>query len=376
MKISLYIHIPFCIRKCLYCDFLSGPYDDKVRFSYVNALINEIRNESIKYADCEVVSIFIGGGTPSLLSGDEMDRLLSTIYTCYLISPNAEISMEVNPGTVKSLKQMKVYLKAGINRLSIGLQSANNKELSMLGRIHTLEDFERTYALVIDAGFKNLNVDLISGLPGQKVGDFVKSLEYVTNLGDELKHISAYSLIIEEGTPFYDTYNNEDMIDDETDREIYKITNDILSGKGYNRYEISNYAKDGYECFHNMRYWTLGDYVGFGIGAASLYKNTRWKNIEDINAYIDKNGLTSKVEYNELSIKDQMEEFMFLGLRMIKGISMKDFNDRFNTPFLPEYLDIVNKYKNLGMMKVVDDRVMLTLEGLNVSNTIMSEFLF
>ena len=380
MKISLYIHIPFCIKKCLYCDFLSGPYDDKVRFSYVEALVNELRFKANIYSGYEVVSIFIGGGTPSILTNDQIMKIMDTIYDCYLISDDAEITMEVNPGTVSAKDQVLGYKEANINRVSIGLQSALDSELKLLGRIHSVNDFENTYGLFVDAGFKNLNVDLISGLPNQKCEDFSQSLRYVTTLGDEIKHISAYGLIIEEGTPFYEKYgeNKEpiESINEDVDRKIYKITQDMLSAAGFVQYEISNYSKNGYDCKHNIRYWRRENYIGFGIGAASLFNNVRWSNTSDINKYILNNGICEEEELIKLSVNDQMEEFMFLGLRMKDGVSVRDFYSYFKQDMPDKYMNIIDKYINMSMLKRNKDRIMLTDEGINVSNTIMSEFLF
>ena len=375
MKISLYIHIPFCVRKCLYCDFLSGPYDSRVRFSYVKALCNELSKRAELYKSDNVSSIFIGGGTPSTLSTDELGLIMDTIHRCYLIDADAEISMEVNPGTIDGIDKLKSLRKMGINRLSIGLQSAKNDELKLLGRIHTREEFERTYGMAVEAGFDNLNVDLISGLPRQSAEDFKESLLYVTSLKPMPTHISAYSLIVEKGTPFYDRFKESDLIDEDVDREIYKITNDILKAAGFHRYEISNYAQTSYECRHNKGYWTRNNYVGFGIGAASLYNHSRWKNTDDINAYIEADGITEREEYQMLSKEEEMSEFMFLGLRLTSGVSVSEFEAYFNCSMSDEYKAIIDKYIKMGLVKIDGDRVMLTEEGLNVSNVIMAEFI-
>lgn len=381
MKISLYIHIPFCVKKCLYCDFLSGPYDDEVRISYINALCNELKSKSTEYKDCKVISVYIGGGTPSSISSKYIEQIMSIVFKYYELDADAEISIEVNPGTVENRDKLLNYYRSGINRLSIGLQSTDNHLLHTLGRIHTLSDFEKIYDESVSSGFDNISVDLISGIPGQTIDGFTKSLEYVSSLGSELKHISVYSLIIEEGTRFNDLYGENgslkaDLIDEDTDRKIYHLTKDILSSKGYYRYEISNYSKSGYESRHNTRYWERGDYIGFGIGSASLYKNIRWNNPVDINDYIKNNGLVSCVDKEILSKENQMEEFMYLGLRMTRGISILDFEKEFEISFPSEYKKIVNKYVKSGHMKMLDDRVMLTELGLDVSNYIMAEFIF
>lgn len=390
MKISLYIHIPFCVKKCLYCDFLSGPYDTKVRSSYVEALCNEIATKAAGYIEYEVISIFFGGGTPSLLTVEQLECIMHAIYSNYNICEDCEVTMEVNPGTVEGqinnddatysvVNKLAGFKHAGINRLSIGLQSAREEELKLLGRIHNLEDFERTWNLAELAGFENLNVDLISGLPGQTIEDFEHSLKYVLNLKNRPTHISVYSLIIEEGTPFFDKYAdlNDETIE-ENDRAIYKITNGILEQNGYHRYEISNYALDGYECRHNKVYWQRGNYLSFGIGASSMVDNARWSNTPSIDKYLADSGLSEDVEYHMLSIKEQMEEFMFLGLRMMKGISVSQFEEYFGTSLPEQYEKVIAKYTELGYMKVANscDIVMLTEEGIDISNRILADFLF
>lgn len=393
MKISLYIHIPFCVRKCLYCDFLSGPFDDKVRTRYIETLIKEIESSAFEYKDYEVVSIFFGGGTPSILAGNDILRIMNSIRENYRLSRSAEITIECNPGTVDEEK-LYLYKKAGINRLSIGLQSSIDEELKRLGRIHTLADFEKIYNQALSTGFENINVDLMSGLPGQSVDDYIRTLEYVTGLAASPEtpgftavsdhglmpglaalpnHISAYSLIVEEGTPFYDKYRNGDGLpSEEEERKMYEITDAILTKHGYHRYEISNYAKEGYECIHNSVYWRRGNYLGLGLGSSSMVDNVRWKNTSDMRKYLSGE---IKEDITKLTKEDQMEEFMFLGLRMMEGISVSSFKEYFEEDMPEQYYEVIKKYKNMGLMEFNDDRVMLTKEGINLSNTIFSEFL-
>jgi len=380
MKISLYIHIPFCVQKCLYCDFLSGPYSDEVRISYIDALCNELSAKASQYKNYEVTSVFIGGGTPSVLSSEQIERIMECVVKEYNIDDDAEITIELNPGTIKSKDTFNIYKNAGINRLSIGLQSTEDVMLRKLGRIHTFDDFKKTYDMAVSSGFDNINLDLISGIPGQSVDSFRQSLNLITHLGSELKHLSVYSLIIEEGTRFYEMYGDgapceDELVTEDTDRQIYALTKKMLAGEGYNRYEISNYSKEGYESRHNLRYWTRGEYLGFGIGAASLTNNVRYKNATNINEYILTKGLAPYIEENKLSIVEQMEEFMYLGLRMTKGISIKSFEEEFNREFPSEYINIIKKYISSGHMERYDDRVMLTDEGMNVANYIMADFL-
>lgn len=286
--LSIYIHIPFCVRKCLYCDFLSGPACDGDIESYVNLLVREIKEQSIFYGDHKVVSIFFGGGTPSLLSSRETGRILEQIREGFLFAEDVEITIECNPGTVTAEK-LESYITYGINRLSIGLQSTDDGELARIGRIHDYGCFLETYRLAREAGFHNINIDLMAGLPGQSLASYRKTLERVTALSPE--HISAYSLILEEGTPLYVNQKSYTFPNEDEDREMYGLTAEVLGEAGFHRYEISNYARDGKECRHNKVYWRRGDYVGFGPGASSMVNNVRWKNPErhvDYAGYVER----------------------------------------------------------------------------------------
>lgn len=509
MKISLYIHIPFCVRKCLYCDFNSGPYDNKVRSSYVEALTKELVGRACELSEYEVISIFFGGGTPSILEVEAFSRIMDTIHKNYNLSDDCEITMEVNPGTVgKTEEKLSGFKEAGINRISIGLQSANDDELKHLGRIHTRADFEQTYKLAHEAGINNVNVDIMTAIPGQTMDSYIETLRYVTALNPPPQHISAYSLIIEEGTPYYDIYgekepksiesetgdlyyttvnretsinnisvtekgglhnntdldesdccefqkegqsegmvhNHEDVSmkkesvldklkklslpDEDTEREMYDATRKLLHENGYERYEISNYSKPGFESRHNSVYWERGNYYGFGVGASSLIENVRFKNNDNIFEYIaDPLDENKAIDKEILTKKEQMEEFMFLGLRMTKGISIKVFENYFGIEFPTEYIDVIEKYMKMGYMEAVPasesrkvvninsnessgcneeenagsskllhpekeyesdlakfekyivfrqkyDRIMLTNKGIDISNYILSEFIF
>lgn len=379
MKISLYVHIPFCKRKCLYCDFLSGPYDDKVRSLYVDALLREIAVRFAGYLEYEVISIFFGGGTPSVLSDNDINRIMSQIRSCYNVGENCEVSMEVNPGTVSTVEQFRGYLDSGINRLSFGLQSAVDSELETLGRIHDRKTFLNGYKMAVQAGFTNINVDLMSGIPNQTTESLSSSLRFVSSLSPKPTHLSVYGLIVEEGTPFYDRYGENkpfegELPSEEEEREMYKITGDFLTKAGYHRYEISNYALPGYECSHNKVYWKRGNYLGLGLGASSMVDNARWKNTSSMDEYIG-NIPPLDVEYEVLDEKNRMEEYMFLGLRMMEGISISEFEKSFGRKFPKEYAEVVNKYVKLGLLRVQDnDIVMLTEWGIDVSNVIFADF--
>lgn len=328
--------------------------------------------------ELSVCSIFIGGGTPSIWPGDWICQVLSCVRESFFVEPDAEITIECNPGTLDEEK-LNFYRSAGINRLSVGLQSANNARLSELGRIHTWGDFQRSWELVRGAGFANVNVDLMSGLPNQSLQDYEDTLKKVLELSPE--HISAYSLIVEEGTPFYEQELN--LPEEDTEREMYYCTKELLSEAGYQRYEISNYAKPGFECRHNQLYWTGGDYLGFGIGAASLFQGQRYKIIDSLSEYMhllsdkaDSEILGQmKTDVQTLTVQEQMEEFCFLGLRCMKGISMKEFEERFGTPFSDVYGDVLRKYELLELLSRKGDYVVLTDAGIDVSNVVLAEFL-
>lgn len=381
-KLAIYIHIPFCVRKCLYCDFLSAPASDETREQYVQALCREIREERKSYVNYKIETIFLGGGTPSLLSGEQLDRILGTVFDAYQVADDCEISMEVNPGTVTKEK-LKAYKRAGVNRLSIGMQSAVEEELQSLGRIHSSEDAFDTYELAIKTGFNNINIDLMSAIPGQTKESWKESLKRILDLEPAPAHVSAYSLIIEEGTPFFE--NTPTLPDEDTEREMYKITNDILSEAGYLRYEISNYAKPGFACRHNCTYWERGSYAGFGIGAASLVEQVRFSNTRNLKDYLEKylKNATVAIKENrqELSVEEQMEEFMFLGLRMMRGVSAGKFSDLFGKTIEQVYPGIVEKYCRQGLLQKIPEqgsgevRIALTERGIDVSNVIMADFL-
>lgn len=374
--VMIYIHIPFCDKKCDYCDFLSGPASLLMKEKYVEKLIEEIKSHTGKMEEYQVTSIFIGGGTPSSLPVNDISRIMDALAKTFYPSQDTkymEITIEVNPGTVNKEKLME-YKAAGINRLSLGLQSTDNKELKKLGRIHTYETFLENYKLAREIGFSNINIDLMSGLPGQKVQDWIITLERITALKPE--HISAYSLIIEEGTPFFERYGLE-YNNEETDRIIYSKTKEYFKAKGYNRYEISNYAKENYECRHNIGYWTGIEYLGLGLGSSSLLNGVRYKNESDLNKYID---LTSDfkgliTESLPLSKKDKMEEFMFLGLRMTKGISKLRFLEEFGQPIEEVYNEVILKSEKENLLYIGEDRIFFTEKGLDLSNMVMSRFL-
>ena len=420
--LGLYIHIPFCVRKCEYCDFLSWSEPSRAdRTAYAAALCREISAAAETFPKADVDTIFIGGGTPTTLSPEDLSMIMNHVRGAFHVLPEAEITMEMNPGTYS--EGMIAFVKEHLTRVSIGLQSARNEELRRLGRIHTYEEFENCYRSLRNAGVDNINIDLMSALPGQSLQSWEYTLRKVIGLDPE--HISAYSLIIEEGTPFYDLYESGklNLPEEDEEREMYHLTKTILSAAGYERYEISNYAKSGFACRHNIRYWRREPYLGFGVGAASMYgelvplavnsalmgsKQTAISpNEGDIKNYFisccgrvsgqyRRTNDTDYIRYLRhydlresgggkawdgentttcLSLKDSMEEFMFLGLRMTDGVSIREFYDAFGFSMDDIYGDVIRKYIENGLLERGDDRIALTARGLDVSNVVMEEFL-
>lgn len=373
-KLGLYIHIPFCVKKCNYCDFLSAPANKQVQIAYMETLQKEIEEKAIEYKEWIVDTVFIGGGTPTSVPYETIVNTMETIKKEFALTKDCEITMECNPGTV-TMEAMNAYAAAGINRISIGLQTADDGLLKTLGRIHTYEQFLDSYNYARNAGIQNINVDIMSGLPSQTIEQYTDTLKKVADLGVE--HISAYSLIVEEGTPFYKLYEEEklELPDEDTEREMYYQTGTMLKQYGFLRYEISNYAKNGFECKHNKRYWKRDNYLGIGLGAASFIENTRYKNTEWLDEYLIENKYLEKNEIQNLSKEECMEEFMFLGLRMTKGISKTEFKETFGVLVEDVYGKVIEKLTSQGLIQTKDDFISLTDYGLDVSNSVWVEFL-
>ena len=404
---GVYVHIPFCVKKCAYCDFLSFSAKQEEVSAYVEALAEEIKGKKEQFSDYCVTTIFLGGGTPSILEGVYTASIFRALRESFDIAENAEITMEVNPGTV-SEEKINMWKTCGVNRLSIGLQSVDDGELKMLGRIHTYDEFLTTWKMVRKAGFHNVNIDLISAIPGQTKKSWETTLRTVAQLQPE--HISAYSLIIEEGTVFGTIYGEDGericqkellsressmpevsdkdgnirkdrqilpLPDEDTERAIYEITEKILREYGYERYEISNYAKPGFESRHNLGYWSHIPYLGVGLNASSYLDEKRFENPSDMKDYLEIQSFGDAYEgARSLSVYEQMEEFMFLGLRKTKGISKKEFIERFGCSMDSVYGKPLIESMKQGMMKEEGDRVFLTQDGTLVSNQVLCEFLF
>lgn len=418
--LELYIHIPFCVCKCAYCDFLSFPSGEEERERYVERLTEEIEEAGAVSEGYVATAIFFGGGTPSVLTPNQTERILNAVKKSFYVAEDAEITTEVNPGTADREK-LEAWRQAGINRLSFGLQSTENRELQYLGRIHTMEDFLESYRAAREAGFENINIDLMSALPGQTVSSWEKTLRTVVSLQPE--HISAYSLIIEEGTPFCQLFGEDgdaaeekkrrqslgipELPDEDAERRMYYDTERILGEAGYHRYEISNYAKPGYECRHNKGYWTGTEYLGLGLGASSYINIRREKgeaakisasgkesgdrrqlerssNVRDFKTYLSltRDDFRAGRQIEEralLTNQAMMEEFMFLGLRLTEGISEMEFFRRFSCTLETVYGDVLEKLAGQELMERYEREGAafwrLTKRGIDVSNCVLAEFL-
>ena len=429
-ELMLYLHVPFCVRKCNYCDFLSAVHTQETIEKYVKALCMEVRERGREYSGRTVTSIFFGGGTPSLLLPAQISEIMEALRETFPVVPDAEITMECNPGTIKThgeqegessqenadgeelqgnsggesslgnadgeelqgnsgsessqgktteAERLSGYQKAGINRLSIGLQSANDEELVLLGRIHDYDAFLQTYRAARAAGFSNVSIDLMNALPGQTLDSWKETLEKVLALKPMPEHLSVYSLIMEEGTRFFG-WNREGKFtgrlqipSEELDREMYAYTGKRLREAGFEQYEISNYARDGYECRHNYGYWTRKEYLGLGLGAASLLDETRYSNETDMANYL-RDPLAGRTS-QKLSKKEQMEEFLFLGLRTCRGVKRKDFYEHFGERMDQYWLAVIRKNAADGLLLDDGEGIRLTAKGMDLSNYVSAQFL-
>jgi oxygen-independent coproporphyrinogen-3 oxidase len=370
-SVALYIHIPFCKQKCLYCDFPSFAGKEDFMLDYAAALAKEISSIEGK----KIKTIFIGGGTPTYLSlagWEIIKKSINRLDKC----EDLEFTVEANPGTFNR-EELKFLKGMGVNRLSIGLQAFQDSLLKELGRIHTAKDFEQSFEIARDLGFDNINVDLMFGLPNQTLEQWIETLESVAALNPE--HLSCYSLIIEEGTEFYKRFEKGTLSlpDEELERTMYAEAIGYLEKKEYIQYEISNFAKNNKPCRHNLVYWEMEEYIGCGAASHSYSDGFRYRNEEDVEKYIKKINEQSSavVEKTKNSYKDDMEEFMFMGLRKNVGINKSEFSKRFNKDIHSVYAKVINKYISTGFMKESENNIFLTYEGIELSNVIMAEFL-
>ena len=374
-KIGVYIHIPFCKQKCIYCDFVSYANKGELQEKYVQALIKEIKEWKKQNKDSKIDTIYIGGGTPSYLESKNIVKILEELKEQTL--PNSQTTIEVNPGTVTTEK-LEDYKKAGVNRLSIGLQSTKDDLLKLIGRIHDFEEFVNTYKQARELGFKNINIDLMIGLPTQTIQDIKETLETIVELKPE--HISVYSLIVEEGTPIDNLIENGNLIlpDEEIERNMYWYVKNFLELQGFNHYEISNFSKLGYESVHNMNCWNQREYKGFGVAAHSYVDKIRFFNTESIEQYIkniENNDFEKNITIQEKQTEIQeKKEYMLLGLRKLEGVSIKEFKNKFvdNPIFL--FKEELQKLTEEGLITINSDKIQLTNKGLDLANLVWEEF--
>lgn len=375
MDIGVYIHIPFCMSKCYYCDFNSMP--DKSRYdAYINALISEINLTSAERKNDEVKTLFIGGGTPTVLPPYLLDKLLDKVQSSFNIKDGAEWTIEANPGTL-DIEKINILKKYKISRISLGMQSTHDRLLKIIGRRHTFENFKNSIQLIRDNTNYDINADIMFALPTQTLDEFKATINTVVDFN--LEHISVYSLIIEEGTIFGDMYDKGELkeVDDDLDREMYHYAINRLKEAGYSQYEVSNFARPGKECRHNIIYWECEPYVGLGLGAHSLYGDIRYYNNENIDEYIKNSDDLSKLRCLEekLTEESKMEEFIILGFRMNKGISKTDFYKKFTKNIYDVYGKQIKYWTDLGIIIEHEDRLYLSDYGQDISNEVFVSFI-
>lgn len=374
--IGIYVHIPFCMRKCNYCDFPSLPGMDDFFQDYADAVCREIESASGKFLNWIVDSVFFGGGTPSVLPAENISKIVATLSKNFDISKNAEISIEVNPGTISEEKAV-VYKELNFNRISIGLQSASNSILKFMGRVHTREMFEECVDLVKKCGFTNINADVIFGVPNQTMKDFQETIELVLHKG--VTHVSCYSLKIEEGTPWHEMNEKGELppVDEDLEREMYYWAINRLNEAGFKHYEISNFAKPGFQSMHNIKYWTSKPYIGFGAAAHSYMNDARYSNIENPVEYIKRiNEGKSTIGFSEhIGIDEKLSERFILGLRMIEGVDMGQLEKEFGREALNKYHDKIKMLIGKNLLSVENGMLKLTKAGLDFANQVWLEFI-
>ncbi len=376
--LGIYIHIPFCKSKCGYCDFCSHPPESEREIErYLNALMLNMQDFSAAAQGCSVDTVYIGGGTPTLLAPKQLHALLDCVRDAFDVEKDAEITAEANPGTVDR-RALRALRKSGVNRISFGLQSANDAELRALGRIHTRADFEKSYADARQAGFENINIDLMYGIPYQTRESFAKTLDFVRALSPE--HLSVYGLKIEEGTPFYARRDSLPLPDEETEYKLYLDAHRTLSDAGFEHYEVSNFARRGFRSRHNLRYWLDENYLGFGVAAHSYFNNQRYAYVSDMDAYIremesprDMAGILS--ECTDIDVFTKETEYVMLRLRLFEGLSLDAYKATFGRDFLAKYGKKLERYIAGGFMHAKVGRIAFTVKGMYVSNYILSDLL-
>lgn len=376
-KLGIYVHIPFCKSKCGYCDFCSHPPQSGETERYLNALMLNMQDFSGAAEGYIVDTVFIGGGTPTLLTKKQMKALVECIRTSFKLEKGAEFTVEANPGTVDK-RYLSSLAGMGVNRISFGLQSAHDNELRALGRIHTRDEFVASFKAARAAGFKNINVDLMYGIPHQTKESFSATLQFVKDLAPE--HISVYGLKIEEGTPFYVNRESLPLPDEETEYKMYREAHSSLTNAGYKHYEISNFARSGFESRHNLRYWLDEKYLGFGVSAHSYFGNQRYAYTDDIEKYIlemehPRNMSDILSECTDIDVFTKETEYVMLRLRLFDGLELEEYKKEFGRDFINKYGERIRNFVDGGFMSLDTRRLAFTVKGMYVSNYILSEIL-
>lgn len=374
--LGLYVHIPFCAKKCNYCDFPSFSGLSDLFHEYTEALLREVAAVSEKHGHPEVDTVFLGGGTPSILPAEDILRIVKAIESLFVIKSPSEITLEANPGTITKEKA-RIYMDAGINRVSVGLQAAQDHLLEFMGRIHTIDMFSECINLLKDLGFYNINADIIFGIPGQSMEDWMETVDLVIKSG--LPHISCYSLKIEEGTPWFELKRKGELpdADENLEREMYYHVISEASKAGYKHYEISNFSKPGYECRHNIKYWTDKPYIGVGSGAHSCVNNVRYANVTDVKDYIScvMNNASPEAFSKVTDREEQLSERFILGLRMIDGLSVRELKQEFGSAMVEKYEGKISMLKKKKLVSYDGDMLKLTGAGLDFANLVWVEFI-
>ena len=370
--IGLYVHIPYCVNKCAYCDFKSFVGKEETSKAYFDVLRREIISQ--RKENQKVNTIYIGGGTPSVIDPQYIKETLNSIRQSFELEENSEISIECNPGTV-TMDKLEVYKEAGINRISIGLQSGIDEELKTLGRIHRYKEYEEVIGNVVTTGFTNISTDIMLGIPGQTKESLHRTFDAL--LSYPLTHISVYSLSIEEGTPFFKQMQRGELAlpEEDSEREMYDLALEILKENGFGQYEISNFSKEGYECRHNLKYWSAEEYLGFGLGAHSYMGDRRYWNCGTLEGYISTiERISIEAGYEYISTEESMREYMILGLRLISGVNINSFKERYGAAPKEIFDDEIERLIKQGLVKLSDSSIVLTRKGLDYANIAFMEF--
>lgn len=374
-KLGIYIHIPFCVKKCGYCDFYSVKWDEESENKYIHSAINEIKSYNELSSKYVVDSIYIGGGTPSIINPKNLEKIISTIRCLFTVEENSEISMEANPNSL--WENIKTYGEIGINRLSIGIQSLNDNILKRIGRIHNSKEALQAIDRAISFGFENINADVMFNIPGQTVDDINDTISKLVT--KQIRHISFYSLKLEEGTPMYLLKKDKKIImpEEDLERKMYYAGRNIMEKHGLMQYEISNFAMKGYECRHNLKYWKQEEYIGIGPSAHSFLGNVRFSNPSELTEYISsgESGVFERNTLEEMDVNDIIFEYIMLRLRLTEGLKFADFKNKFSIDFKEAYKEQIKHLTENNLIELDGDVIRLSKRGMDLSNYVFELFL-